>query len=277
MAQRRRFEEQSTEMEQDNVFHPRGSVVQPPVQSAGAVPRGGGGGTATGNPAPQTPGPTVPGPPTGPIDDPDPPPTAPKPPAPPAPPPKTRTYGNIPGLDTGKLQNETYKSYKYGDAARAFSSYVGGGGKVGRNDLQGLVDYAMREFGLKNAKAVGDDKIDFGDGSGPIDIILGGSDGLWWGQEGPGDGGGQSGGGAASGQPGTPSLSDLLGLLGGGPDDRALDKFPGQGNEIPEIPQVDTGAPQATSPSLSLRRPWTPSERRRKLVGSEDPSQLYER
>lgn len=110
--------------------------------------------------------------------------TAPAPtPAPPAPAP--RKYGTIAGLDTKKLQDEAYHSYKYGDAARAFSSFVGGGGKVGRDALDDLVKYAQDTFGLKSAHAVGDDKIDFGDGSGPIDLIL--SDGgLWWGQEGPG-------------------------------------------------------------------------------------------
>lgn len=99
----------------------------------------------------------------------------------------SRTYANIPGLDTGKLSKEDYKTYKYGDASRAFSSFVGGGGKVGRNQLDDLVKYAREQFGLTNATVVGDDKWD-PDGPGgmpPIDVIA--SDGsLWWGQDGPG-------------------------------------------------------------------------------------------
>lgn len=95
-----------------------------------------------------------------------------------------RVYGDIPGLVTGKLQNEGYQTYKYGDAARAFSSFLGGGGHVARNSLDDLVKYAQEQFGLKNAKVVGDDKWD-PDGDGgelPIDVILG-NGGLWWGQE----------------------------------------------------------------------------------------------
>lgn len=201
---------------------PRGTSTQP--QSDGPAFDDGSGRTREGGGSPRTNPGYIPPPPTGDPTEPEPPfQTEPKAPA-------ARKYASIPGLDTGKLGREDYKTYKYGDAARAFSSFVGGGGKVGRNALDDLVQYARETFGLTGARVVGDDKVDFGDGSGPIDLIL--SDGgLWWGQEGPGGsgspdpfttagGGGDPFAGVPGGNTSTPDMSwlaDLIkGLTGGG-------------------------------------------------------------
>jgi hypothetical protein len=94
------------------------------------------------------------------------------------------TYAPIQGFDFGKLSGtKAYDSKeKYSDAVRNFSQALGSGVQVGRNNLGGAVDYA-HAHGLGGAKAVGDDKIDFGDGAGPIDVVK--SDGSIWFQNGP--------------------------------------------------------------------------------------------
>jgi hypothetical protein len=100
--------------------------------------------------------------------------------------PAARTYAPVLGLDLAKLQNEGHQTYKYGKEARALSSYLGAGNSIGRNNLQGLADWAKSQFGLDKSYVVGDDKVDF-DGAGgmdPIDLILG-NGGVWWGQEDP--------------------------------------------------------------------------------------------
>lgn len=70
------------------------------------------------------------------------------------------------------------------------------GGNGYRGNLQSLAD-AYNAANGGGAKAVGDDKIDFGDGRGPVDVITGGGD-FWYGSGGGGDagGGGSSGAGA---------------------------------------------------------------------------------
>lgn len=170
-----------------NGGYPTYPPATPAPTSTTAGPRGGGtAGPRGSNPFPGSQGPMGDTPPVvppspdpeGPADPEDAPPTKP-------------IYANIPGLDLGKLQRGEGTKYKYGPAAHAFSSFVGGGGKVGRNALDDLVTYAQTKFGLTKARVVGDDKIDFGDGAGPVDLIL--SDGgLWWGQEAPGGGGGSA-------------------------------------------------------------------------------------
>jgi hypothetical protein len=121
----------------------------------------------------------------------------------------TDPYGNVPGFDTGKLQDSTHANDKYIQSVRTLSQFVGSGGQVTRGHLDGLVAYA-KAHGFANAQAVGDDKVDFGDGHGPIDVLR--SDGAlqflepWL-----------DGGGAAPGAGGAPPLSfaDALSSLGG--------------------------------------------------------------
>lgn len=90
-----------------------------------------------------------------------------------------KKYAPIQGFDFDKITGaKPYDSaYKYSDALRGFSSYLGGGGQVSRNNLGGAVDYA-KSNGFANARAEGDDKIDFGDGVGPVDVIT--SNGQIW-------------------------------------------------------------------------------------------------
>lgn len=120
-----------------------------------------------------------------------------------------RTYAPIQGFDFDKITGaKPYDSPdKYSDALRSFSGYLGGGGQASRNSLQGAVDQAIKD-GFTNARVVGDDKIDFGDGNGPIDVIN--SKGEIWFQNGA-DRFGPQGGSPAP----TDSFKSLLGALGG--------------------------------------------------------------
>ncbi len=117
--------------------------------------------------------PTNPPPPPPPPVPPVPPPVPPPPPPPPAAPPK---YGVVPGFDTAKFATpSTDPGSKYTKAAATYSLAIGAGVAFDRGNLDPLVAFAKAN-GFANAKAVGDDKIDFGDGWGPIDVIR--SDGL---------------------------------------------------------------------------------------------------
>jgi hypothetical protein len=145
--------------------------------------------------------------------------------------------GFLVGFDTAKLNDpnkQPGESGKYTPAAKAFAKItqtLGGG----RGDLEGWVN-AARQSGFPNARSVGDDKIDFGDGAGPIDVVR--SDGQVVFQNTTGNanyeathGGGSSGGGSnlqsmfdrvfgTSPPPSTERNPDtgLIGLGGGGPN-----------------------------------------------------------
>lgn len=127
--------------------------------------------------------------------------------APAVPPAAAPQFGQIQGYDFGKLSGaKPYDSgVKYSDMVRNFSQYLGGGGKVGRNDLGGAVEYA-KAHGFGGAKAVGDDKIDYGDGTGGHDVINSKGE-VWFETNEPG-GGQQAPGGPAPMQAG--SLSPML-------------------------------------------------------------------
>lgn len=124
----------------------------------------------------------------------------------------TRAYAPIQGFDTTKLQNTGYSSGKYTPALRTFSAYLGSGGQVSRGNLQGAVSYAQAN-GHPGAHAVGDDKIDFGDGNGPIDVVQ--SNGSVWFNNQPGAGGG-SGGVVSAGVAGTGGGAGGAGMAGAG-------------------------------------------------------------
>lgn len=108
------------------------------------------------------------------------------------------TFVPIQGFDFDKLSGKKpYDSAdKYSDAVRAFSQMMGAGVVPSRNNLGASVDW-LRANGFGGAKAVGDDKIDFGDGAGPIDIIT--SDGQIWFQNGADRFAGGSGAGGGTG------------------------------------------------------------------------------
>lgn len=125
------------------------------------------------------------------------------------------TYAPIQGFDFDKITGaKPYDSpEKYSDSLRAFSQYLGSGGKIARNELGGAVDY-FRSNGFSGAQAVGDDKIDFGDGRGPIDVIQ--SNGSIWFQNGP-DRFESAGGGPGAVPGGVPGAA-LIGANPGGMD-----------------------------------------------------------
>lgn len=78
--------------------------------------------------------------------------------------------GMILGYDLGKLNDTSYSSPKYNAAVRAFSAGLKQDVGVARGGLDNMTAY-LQANGFQGAKVVGDDKIDFGDGAGPIDVI----------------------------------------------------------------------------------------------------------
>ncbi len=88
-----------------------------------------------------------------------------------------RVYNPMPGFDTTKLNDLTHQSVKY-DFARAVQTLGIPSGRL-RGNLAPVISW-MQARGYPNAKAVGDDKIDFGDGFGPIDVLQGGTDSIQW-------------------------------------------------------------------------------------------------
>lgn len=91
------------------------------------------------------------------------------------------SYAPIQGFDTAKLNDPTKLDAKYTGAVRAFSAYLGTGAPIGRGNLGGAVTFAQ-SHGFPQARVIGDDKIDFGDGNGPIDVVQ--SNGSIWFQNG---------------------------------------------------------------------------------------------
>jgi hypothetical protein len=130
-----------------------------------------------------------------------------------------KNSGMILGFDTDKLNDPNSGSAagsKYTAAAKAFSGGLKQDVGVSRGGLDNMLNY-VKGNGFQNAKLVGDDKIDFGDGNGPIDVI--GSDGsirfqnttdnpVWEAQHGGGGGGSAApaGGGMFAGSTISPML-----------------------------------------------------------------------
>lgn len=79
------------------------------------------------------------------------------------------------GFDSAKLSDPNYSSEKYSPSAKAFGQSIGQDvGWTRGSDNANAINY-LKANGFGNAKMVGDDKVDFGDGRGPEDIF--GSDG----------------------------------------------------------------------------------------------------
>lgn len=87
------------------------------------------------------------------------------------------SYTPIQGFDYEKLRGTGGSPGKYTEAVRTFSRGLASGVPVGRDALGQMVAYA-RANGFPAANVVGDDKIDFGDGRGPIDVVM--SNGQIW-------------------------------------------------------------------------------------------------
>jgi hypothetical protein len=122
-----------------------------------------------------------------------------------------KNSGMILGYDTGKLNDTGYTSGKYNAAVRAFSGGLKQDVGVSRGGLDNMVNY-VKANGFPNAKTVGNDKIDFGDGAGPIDVIR--SDGQIVFQDPRGGGG--TGTSPVGGSSVTPSAGGGVGFSGGG-------------------------------------------------------------
>lgn len=95
-------------------------------------------------------------------------------------------YAQVPGFDLGKLNNPKHQNDKYTPAVRAFSQGLGAGVTVARGQLDPMLKH-IQANGFPQARAVGDDKIDFGDGRGAVDVIT--SQGALWFNNQPGGGG----------------------------------------------------------------------------------------
>jgi hypothetical protein len=91
------------------------------------------------------------------------------------------TFAPIQGFDLGKLSTGGGSAGKYTPAVRTFSQGVGSGLAIGRNNLAPMVTFAQAH-GFPQATATDDDHIDFGDGNGPIDVVM--ADGSLWFQNG---------------------------------------------------------------------------------------------
>lgn len=147
------------------------------------------------------------------------PPVAPAPDMPPPAPPGAPTWskgvnpntGMILGYDLGKLNDKSYTSGKYNPAVRAFSEGLKNDVGVSRGGLGNMLNF-LKANGFPQAQLVGDDKIDFGDGAGPIDVIR--SDGQIVFQDPRG-----AGAGAGAGAPTDGAATGAAGLLGGNPLD----------------------------------------------------------
>lgn len=109
-------------------------------------------------------------------------------------------FAHIDGFDDAKMSDPNKSDPKYDAAARVYSQSVAALGNPVRGNLQPHVDFA-KAHGFPNAQASGDDKIDYGDGNGPIDAIRAGSDAPWF-QNGADRFGGGAGAGAGAGGPG---------------------------------------------------------------------------
>jgi hypothetical protein len=117
------------------------------------------------------------------------------------------------GFDADKLADPNSGSAagsKYTPAAKTFYAALTNGVGVSRGATDGMVEY-LKKNGFPNATSDGQQKIDFGDGNGPIDVIRGGDNAVvfqnttanpvWEAKYGKGGGGGESGGGSPHGGP----------------------------------------------------------------------------
>lgn len=114
---------------------------------------------------------------------------------------------------TGRQLQDQWMDFANTDLGQVGQVGVAGGNAqpnakaaAARGNLTATVDAYNAKYGA-NAKAVGEDKIDFGDGRGPVDVIQGGGDdSKWWygsptdtNGTGPGSGAGGGGGSPAPG------------------------------------------------------------------------------
>lgn len=134
----------------------------------------------------------------------------------------TTTTHTLDGFDTTKLNDPTYESSKYTKALRQFTASING--KPPTTDSLNALVAEAKANGFPNAKVSGKDTIDYGDGNGPIDVIIdvGGPNAKWafqnttgnaqWEAAHPDGAGAEAGAGGA----GLTSIQALLDKLMGG-------------------------------------------------------------
>lgn len=89
----------------------------------------------------------------------------------------SRSYQGMMGFDYVKLNTPSHTTPKY-VFARATQDIELGWDRPSRSaGLQQIVDN-VKQNGYPEARVIGDDTIDFGDGAGEIDVLTG--DGQWW-------------------------------------------------------------------------------------------------
>src|SRR3972149_10206141 len=103
-----------------------------------------------------------------------------------------RTYNPVPGWETDKLNNPAHTTVKY-EFMRAVQR-LGGSYAQLRNNWGPVMEALRAQY--PNIRAVGDDKIDFGDGFGPIDALTSGGEPPWMPASQLGAGADGAGGGA---------------------------------------------------------------------------------
>jgi hypothetical protein len=82
----------------------------------------------------------------------------------------TAPFNEVPGFVLSKIQDPTHVSQKYSAALRVFSQAIGGL-KPSADSLPSIVTFAQAN-GFPKAAITKSDSIDFGDGAGPIDLIV---------------------------------------------------------------------------------------------------------
>ena len=173
-----------------------------------------------------------------------------------------KPFTNVQGFDWEKTISGTGKPGKYTPAFTAFSHAINGIGADDPSSTPRVLAY-LRANGFPNVTAISDDKWDFGDGNGPIDVKIDGGKGGWWFQNGPdrfgggapatssapqpgagmGSGGGDLWwGGASIPEPGMPPMTPFPWNAGGGALPGASIPEPGAPSSAP-IPRAPTSAP----------------------------------
>lgn len=88
-----------------------------------------------------------------------------------------RGYQSMAGFDHAKLNNLGHTTAKY-TFARATQEVELPPDRPSRSaGLSKIVEH-LKQNGFANAQVVGDDRVDFGDGNGAIDVLT--SEGAWW-------------------------------------------------------------------------------------------------
>jgi hypothetical protein len=89
-----------------------------------------------------------------------------------------KTYQMMEGFDFGKLNNPLHTTPKYVFARATQDLGLRSGDRDAMSQSLPQIVEAVKQQGYPDARVIGDDKIDFGDGYGEIDVLT--SWGTWW-------------------------------------------------------------------------------------------------